>query len=218
MSKEALTLFVGNATELLELIQYREDLAADPDMLPADLVESLKAIDTRIEQYVRTEIQRVDGVAAYMRECESRVTALDAEKKRIADRIKLWEARHERVKEVVLRVMESLGATLLEGDTATFKIKPNPSSVEVAQPDLVPKHFKLTAIMIREDLYEELIQHLQQTVSITNIKPGLLMAQLVAAKRSTPEPSKSLIAAELKAKRDVPGAHLVTDKVRLEVS
>ena len=219
MSKEALALFVGNSTELLELIQYREDLALDPDMLPADLAESLKAIDARIEQYVRTEIQRVDGVAAYMRECESRVTALDAEKKRISERIALWKARQERVKEVVTRVMQALGARLLEGQNATLRLKKNPPSVEVSQPDLVPDKFKLTKVTMSQNLYDKLVAFLDKRYVMTHSdEPLAILAELLAAKKEAPEPSKSLLAAELKQSGSVPGAHLITDKVHLEVS
>jgi hypothetical protein len=226
-----LALFVSGSMELLELLQFREDTAADPDATTAEIVETLKACDARIEDYVRQQITQVDGVASYLHEFNARITALKAEKTRLGERIVQWETRRERIEQVIERVMQSLGKKKLEGSGSTMALHKNPASVEVPQPDLVPAQYKLVDLTMSVALFEALVK-----VLMKDDKSASVLAELLQVKRSEPKLSKSAIAAELKAscpkcngvdkdcktcggsgKCSVPGARLVTDRVHLEI-
>lgn len=198
--------------ELLDLLRYREDVASDPDMSPQEIEASLEAVDNQIREYVSREVKKVDGIAAYLRECETRAEALKAEAKRIAERAKTWGDRHERLKAVTVRVMQQVGVTRLEGAQNTFKLKKNPASVDVAQPNLVPLPYLRRQITMSENLYQRVLDYLRQTA-----KGYPLSAELFECRSTTPEPMKSEIGKELKAGVAVPGCKLIDDKLRLEI-
>lgn len=203
----------GIETQLMELLQFRESVAEDPDMMPAEIEDSLAACDRQIEEYVRAEVHKADGVAAYLRECEKHAEALAEESKRIASRAKAWQARQERLEQVIIGVMQSVQKTKVEGQRSTLLLRKNPPSANVRQPDLVPIEYKRLTIKLSIAQYERIAAHLMKTDA-----GGVLFGELLEARtNSQDEISKSKILAELKAGGSVPGCDMVRDKVRLEV-
>jgi hypothetical protein len=197
-------------TELLDLMRFREDVAQDADLTPQEQKASLEAIDQQITEYVHREVAKVDGIASYLRECETRAAVLKAEAKRIHEQAAAWEARHDRLEAVTLRVMQQTGATLLEGANSTFKVKKNPPSVDVAQPELVPTPYNRMTVTMSQSMFHRIV------VALDKQQDGLGI-ELRACKTSNPEPMKDAIKAELKQGVGVPGCRLVDDKVRLVV-
>lgn len=198
--------------ELLDLMRFRESVATDTEMTPQEQTASLEAIDKQITEYVHREVAKVDGIAAYLRECQTRAEVLMKEAQRIQLQADAWEARGERLEAVTLRVMQQTGATQLDGATSTFKVRKNPPSLDVAQPELVPAAYNRVTVTMTEDLLARLMQHLFGTP-----KGAPLFADLQACKQSNPEPMKDAIKSELKQGVGVPGCTLITDKVRLIV-
>jgi Siphovirus Gp157 len=198
-------------TELLDLMRYRESVAEDAELTPQDQKASLEAIDKQIAEYVMREIAKVDGIAAYLRECETRASVLRLESERIADQADAWMERHDRIEAITLRVMQQTGATLLEGRTSTFKVRKNPPSVEVAQPDLVPLDYRRITVTMTAGLWSRLISVL------VSERGAPVLADLLACKKTNDEPVKTEIGKELKQGVGVPGCRLVDDKVRLVV-
>lgn len=203
----------GIETQLLELLQFREGLAEDPDIAPTELAQSLAACDKQIEEYVRAEVEKADGVAAYLRECEKHAEALAEESKRIAARAKAWQARQERLEQVIIGVMQSVSKTKIEGQRSTLALRKNPPSANVRQPDLVPIEYKRLSIKLSVAQYERIAAHLMKSDA-----GGVLFGELLEARTNAQdEISKSKILEELKAGGSVPGCELVRDKVHLEV-
>jgi hypothetical protein len=210
-SSPSLSLYQIEA-ELVQLVRYREEVASDTEITPQEQQASLDAIDKQITAYVHREVAKVDGIAAYLRECETRAKVLRAEAQRLREQSDAWEDRGNRVEAVTLRVMQQTGATLLEGTNSTFKVKKNPPSVDVAQPELVPAPYLRVAVTMSEDLFARITSHLFGTD-----KGATLFAELIECKRSNPEPMKDAIKAELKQGVGVPGCRLKEDSVRLVV-
>lgn len=203
----------GIETQLMELLQFRESVAEDPDMMPAEIEDSLTACDRQIEEYVRARIHKVDGVAAYLRECRKHAEALAEEAKRITAWSKAWKAREERLERVAIAAMQSFEKTRIEGQHSILTLRKNPPSTNVRQPDLVPAEYIRLTIKISKALLDRI-----QTLLMKTDQGGMLFSELLDVRADAKEEiSNSKILAELKAGGSVPGCDLVRDKVRLEV-
>jgi Siphovirus Gp157 len=198
-------------TELLELMRLREETAQNPDATPQEAAAEMQAIDKQITEYVHREVAKVDGIAAYLRECETRAAVLKAEAKRIAAQADAWTERGEHLEEVTLRVMQMIGATQLDGTTSTFKVRKNPPSVEVVQPELLPDTHQRVTVTMTGEMYRRIIRCVLEGCYSD------LFDDLKGCKTGDFEPLKGTIARDLKAGIGVPGCTLVTDKVRLVV-
>ena len=198
--------------ELLDLMRFREDVAQDADMTPEEAKASLKAIDNQITEYVHREIVKVDGIAAYLRECDARSAVLKEEAARIYAQAQVWSRRRNQLYEITLRVMQQTGATQLDGANSTVKVKKNPPSVDVAQPELVPAAYNRWQVTMNGDLFSRLMAHLMGTP-----KGSPLYIELQGCEWKQIGHMKDAIKQELKAGVGVPGCRLVDDKVRLVV-
>jgi hypothetical protein len=232
MTAPNLTLY-GIESVLLELLTFRESIEQDPDMTPDEQRESLAACDQQIREYVTAEIRKVDRVAHNLREFERRAEIDRAEAKRILDRARQWEARHDRLEALVKDVMLVTGNRKLEGQHNTLRIQDSPASVDCRQPDLVPERLQRVTVTMPFDLWATLM-----ALSL-NPQVAEVMIRLMDCKHTDPEPIKSAIAEELKcpacrnlkakrekcaecggtglSKQGVPGCVLVQNSVSLRV-
>jgi len=199
-------------TGLLDLLRYREELASDPDITPQETTASLDAVDAQIQEYVTREVQKVDGIAAFLRECETRATALKIEAQRVRSQAAMWEQRESRLREITLNVMQMVGAKELDGTNSTLKVRKNPPSVDVAQPELVPAPYQRITVTMSKYLYDRINQAL-----FSGDKTSSLFVELQECKTGPIEAVKSKIAEELKQGVGVPGCRLREDSVRLVV-
>jgi len=198
MSTPNLSLFQIE-TELLELLRFREDVVSDADMTSAEQADSLEGIDRQIDDYIRREVQKADGIAAYLRECEARAEALKDEAKRIKERADAWTARMDRIKAGVLRVMRLIGKTKIEGHKSTLAIRKNPPSVEIRQPDLVPDEYLRVTVTMPAETWKKILNHFPYLIGPVG------------------EPSKTAIREALKRGEGVPGCQMNDENTRLEV-
>lgn len=200
--------------ELLALIQAREDIATDPDLTPQEAEAALKAVDQQIAEYLPQALaNRADEVANILRQWEAMGAADKDEMLRLKERrdrrdeaIKYLEAR-------VLELMERAEKKTIEGQHVTLKRMKNPASVEVAQPDMVPSAYQRVTVKLTLDLWTRLTAR----VMTTEKKGDEMLAEVLDAKVSTPEPILSHIGNELKAGVGVPGCRLANENFRLEI-
>lgn len=204
-----LTLY-GIETQLLELLNFRDAVASDPDMTPAEQKESLEAIDNSIREYVTAEVKKVDGIAHYLREFDARAGVLKQEAKRCADAAKAWEKRGENLESMVISIMQQINATRLDGRTSVLSLRKNPPACEISQPALVPQEYQRVKVTMSVSLLRRI------EAALMNEKTAPLFAELQDAKQGEPEPEKDRIKEELKLGQGVPGCRL-TQGVRLEV-
>jgi hypothetical protein len=181
VSTANLTLYGLEAT-LMRLMFEREELVA----------EGLSVIekDIEIREYVSKEIRKVDGVCFYLREFEARAAAAKEEAKRLRARADAWEARHDRLEEMVKSVMLMSGKARLDGDSNTLRLVKNPSSVEIAQPELVPDEYQKVVVTMPHSLWARVVRAI----------PEALLLEVGEHSKETSEPMKSMIAEALKQK------------------
>jgi Siphovirus Gp157 len=207
--------------ELLEVLQLRDEVASDPDMTPQEIAESLKAIDQHIAEYVKAEVAKVDGMAAWIRECETRKMAIAEQIDRLERAEDAWGRRVDRLREMVVAVMQETGQTKLKGAFSTLRLQKNPPSVEISQPELVPAEYQRVTVTMPLHVW----QRLRVVIVAGAIKEGwsgemsdVYTALMDSATVGQSEPAKLKIAAELKQNVGVPGCSLVTDKVHLRIT
>jgi hypothetical protein len=203
---ESLTLY-SIEMQLLELVAYREDLlSGEFDMDESERRELLKVAEDRIKEYVTKEVAKVDGIAAMLREFEKREAIEKEESQRIAARAKRWAERKANLESMCMSIMQSMGKEKLDGKHSTLALRKCPPSAEIVQPHLIPSENMRVSMTVTLAEYDGIISELPSTLASVLIKS-----------RTNPEPMKEAIRKALKAGEGVPGARLVTDKVRLEV-
>lgn len=200
-----LTLY-GIETELMQLIAYRDAVLEDPELTPEEQKESLVAIDESILEYVKAEVKKVDGIAYYLREFETRAAAVEAEMARLKHQRDMWHSRGENLKQLCIQVMQTTGNRRLEGRLSTLSLRKCPASVEVAQPELVPADFQRVRVTMSKSMWDAIVETLGSELAMETCKA------------SEAEPMKSEIKAVLQAGAGVPGCTLVTDKDTLVVT
>lgn len=193
-------------TELLDLMALRDDLASD--ITSVEQADSLAATDQLILEYIQREVRKVDGIAGYLRECEARAETLRAEASRLKSLADVWSRRQDRVRHITQEVMLLIGATKLSGTNSEIALRKCPPSTDVAQPDLVPPHYRRVGFELAGDLASKLLDLLSDDPDLR---------QALAHSQKDLGPSKALILTDLKLGSDVPGCRLVTDKIRLDV-
>lgn len=215
---KALTLY-GIETELLELLNFRESIESDPDMTPQEQQESLKACDESIVEYIRAEVKKCDGIAAYIREFDSRAALLEEEADRCKEMARVWQKRKKSLESMVIDIMQVTKQTRIDGRHSVLALKKNPASVDVAQPHLVPAEYERVNVTVRHSLWTNILALVVQAAR-RDTTIALLYAEMQDPDKiqlGAPEPMKKKIAEELKVGGSVPGCRLRTDSVRLEV-
>lgn len=211
----ALNLTLTNIeTSLIELYAYRDEIARDPDITPKEIAETLTLIDQQIDDFVARGLDKADGIAANLGEFGIRAETCKAIAKRELDRAAMWQRNADHLEAATLRalMMRPEGKRRIETASTTLKVAKNPPSVDIVDRGEIPKPYMRRSITLNADLYDRLMGCLMVT------KEGApLFQELQDAKTTDPEPMKDAIKAELKAGVTVPGARLITDRVRLIV-
>lgn len=78
-----------------------------------------------IEAYCRAEVDKADGIAAYLRHCAFMAQAAQEESERMRERAKAWKARSDRLKDACLQIMLLAGKKKIEGHTSTLSARAN---------------------------------------------------------------------------------------------
>lgn len=118
--------------EKAELIAFREECVTD---------EERTAVDRQIQEYVGAEIRKVSGIAALLKFFKSNAEAAKAEQDRVAKQRAKWEGRYERLKAMVLGVMQTLEIQKVESATDRLRRQKNPVSLEVYDVTQIPEKY-----------------------------------------------------------------------------
>jgi hypothetical protein len=101
---------------LIELLDARAELLAglaaneDPERR-----EELATVERTLAEYVEREVGKVDGIHSYLRYAEHTAAAAREEATRMTERARVLEASAERLKRLVVDVMDHTGKKRLEG-------------------------------------------------------------------------------------------------------
>lgn len=184
---------------LVALMRQREECAEEYDRVRADTVSggleelalaALDQCDAAIAAYLKAEVAKVDGVAAFILSRRARAQMNSDE----ADRLDAIATADERaadlIEKMALRVMQETEQRTIEGARHTLKLKRNPPAVVIAQPELVPNSFSKVTVTMPSTVWNAFI-------TATGMPISYWRPQITSAKV---EPSKSAIAAALKAR------------------
>lgn len=212
MSTQPNLTLTGIATGLIELYAYREEIVREKDMAPAEQAETLKLIDGQIDDFIRAELDKADGIGYQWNEFGMRAATCAADADAARKRAGMWALRADDLIDRSLKAMQLRKKTKIEGARYTLSIKKNPASVQITDPAEVPKPYMRRTVTMNADLYDRLMAHLMVT------KAGQpLFLELQESDTSACEPMKKKIGEELKAKVAVPGTRLIDDRVRLVI-
>jgi len=128
----------------------------------AEVVEdprAREAIEALIAEYLDAHADKVDAWSDYLGWCEERAEGAQREKARQAARQAQYERRIESLKARLNTYMTGRGLTRLEGHTVTFVLRRCPASVEIVDPDAVPRAFCKVTVEPSKTLLKPALQH-----------------------------------------------------------
>lgn len=167
-----LSLFQIEA-ELLGLIDQREDAlermaAMSPDELTAspEIGQELSVVEGLIRDYLKREVKKVDGIAYAIKEFQARALAKTAAAKDLEMSAKRDAETVDRIKAMVLEVMQEFGEKKLPGRLFTITRQGNGGvqALNIAQPDLVPERYIGVNVTLRLDEWKILVEQCRPTV------------------------------------------------------
>ena len=139
MSDKSLTLW-SIEDSLVQLIGAREDALSDMGISEDERRDQLQVIDNALADYIRQEITKVDNVRSYLLHCRLMADAARAERAAMEARVRLWEARESRLKEICILALDSAAKKRVEGKTGSLSVRGNGGvqPLVIYQPDIVP--------------------------------------------------------------------------------
>jgi hypothetical protein len=125
------TTLYALSDEYLVLVELLEDPEVDPHLVEQEL--------DRIGGEIA---QKAEAIAGLVRWYEGLADLRKAESKRMADSVKAFDNRAERLRAYVLQHMTAIGMQRIDTARFTLAVKQNPPRVEVLEEMLVPEDFK----------------------------------------------------------------------------
>ena len=131
MSEPKITLMdlTGDYLQMLDLLD-------DPELDPQTLKDTMEGIEGAFED-------KFDGYAAVLRQITGYVKTLEEEKKRLDDRIKVFQNNMSRMKEIMLFAMNATGKTKFKTAQNSFWTQKTTESVviDAENVDSIPEEF-----------------------------------------------------------------------------
>ena len=107
--------------------------------------------------YLEGAIEKRDRVAEFILFCEGMADLAKSEVKRLQARQKHFEGTAERVSSMVLRVLDFLEVTKLEGRTHTLKKRKCPASVKVIEEEKIAPDYKRITVTLPMAEWQRLV-------------------------------------------------------------
>ncbi len=218
--------FLGIVTTLIELFEMRDEVADDTHLAPDEQRLSLEAIDQDIRSYIVRELSKAGAIVHNLTEFRRRIGKrsdkrweeegpIDLEIARLKRLKQTWIARYDRLEEYVISALKfraQQGQALVRGDLGGLKLAKSPDKVDIRQPELVPDEYMRRSVTLDGATWRRILDALddygedharEKLETLLDAKPG--------------EPMLSEIGQQLKAGIGVPGAVLLTERVRLKI-
>jgi Siphovirus Gp157 len=165
-------------------------------------------IEAALTAYLEGAVEKRDRVAEFIRFCEAMADLAKVEVKRLQARQKHFEATAERVSNMVLRVLDWLRVTKLEGRTNTLKKRKCPPSVNVIDEQKIPVEYKRVTVTLPLPQWQELLartpEELRNAV-LSGVRKQEITLELDAIKQA------------LNIEKAVQGADLTLNRFKLQV-
>src|SRR6266851_1153768 len=134
-----------SATATLSLYDIESELTClldSRDMIPEDEPGMCAEMDEHIDQLVKAELRKADGVCHLLSHFEAQADLAAAEIKRLQSRKKSFDCRVARLEASVQRAMELRGVLKIDGETSTLALQAAPASVLILDEAQIPKDYK----------------------------------------------------------------------------
>ena len=165
-------------------------------------------IEAALTAYLEGALEKRDRVAEFIHFCEAMAELAKAEVKRLQARQKHFEATGERVSSMVLRVLDWLRVTKLEGRTNTLKKRKCPPSVNVIDEHKIPAEYKRVTVTLPLPQWQELLARTPEEYRnsvLSGIRKQEITLELDAIKQA------------LNLEKAVEGADLTLNRFKLQV-
>jgi len=199
---EAPALIAGTLT----LFQVEQSLA-----LLAESAEEeglTPELDQALIRYIEGAVEKRDRVAEFILFCDGMADLAKSEVKRLQARQKHFEATAERVSTMVLRVLDFLAVSKLEGRTHTLKKRKCPASVKITEEEKIPPVYKRITVTLPLPEWQKLVggipEDLQRAV-VASMRKQEISLDLEAIKQA------------LNTEEQIDGADLLVNKFKLQV-
>jgi len=165
-------------------------------------------LEQALVRYMEGATEKRDRVAEFILFCEGMAGLAKSEVKRLQARQKHFEATGERVSAMVLRVLDLLGVTRLEGKTHTLKKRKCPASVKILEEEKIPPAYKRVTLTLPLPEWQALVGSIPEDLQ-----------KAVAASIRKQEVSLDLesIKQALNIEEKIEGADLAVNKFTLQV-
>jgi hypothetical protein len=165
-------------------------------------------IERALAVYLEGALEKRDRVAQFIHYCDGMAELAKAEIKRLQTRQKHFEATAERVRTMVLHVLDFFGVKKLEGRTHTLIKRKCPPSVKINNEAAIPSEFKRLTVTLPLDQWNKLLAAVPEDVrqeAVTAVQKQEESINLVALKEA------------LNQEKQVPGADLFVNVFTLQL-
>ena len=165
-------------------------------------------IEAALTAYLDGAVEKRDRVAEFIHFCEAMAELAKTEVKRLQARQKHFEATGERVSSMVLRVLDWLRVTKLEGRTNTLKKRKCPPSVNVIDEHKIPAEYKRVTVTLPLPQWQELLARTPEEFRnsvLSGVRKQEITLELDAIKQA------------LNLEKAVDGADLTLNRFKLQV-
>ena len=203
----------GILEDVQQLEQARDEAEAEGD------AAAVSAIEQEFSRYLDSHVlaKKIDGIAAWIRECDACADRMEAEGKRMLERASHWRARRDRVKASTLYAMQSHGLKAIESAGNRLRVHGNGGlqPIEVRTAALPQKYMDAT-VRIPVDALLELVDAMRDT-RLSRVVPAWMPPLMRAVSDSAWEPANGRIREALRTGEVVPGAKLLERGAHLVV-
>jgi hypothetical protein len=166
-------------------------------------------IETALTAYLEGAVEKRDRVAEFIHFCEAMAELAKAEVKRLQARQKHFEATADRVRSMVLHVLDWLRVKKLEGRTNTLKKRKCPPSVNVIDEQKIPAEYKRVTVTLPLPQWQELLAGTSED-SRNTVLSGLRKQEITL--------DLEAIKQALNLEKVVEGADLAINRFKLQVT
>lgn len=150
-------------TALLDLLTAREELMAqrgDPAEQQdwEDIDEQIAAVESALQEYVRAEIKKCDGIHWYLTAAKQTARDARAEARRMDERARRIEASADRLKAICCDVMRMAEVKRIDGTAGRYLLRKGNGALAplVVQEDVLPAEYTDVTVRMPPKLLDRL--------------------------------------------------------------
>lgn len=137
--------------DLTDTLDQLFGLLEEAEEAPEGVEIDAAAVHAEIARAIQEHAAKVDGIAGYIRHLAKQCEFAKEEVERLRTRRDRFERRAERIKDMVLAVMEAFDQKKIEGKTSTFTRQKNAPSVVITDATALPEAFLRVKTIVEPD-------------------------------------------------------------------